>query len=162
MTQLQGLKRYARQQTAGISIPERVQLDRQYLDQQEEELRTELGRDPNVDELADRAKISAKRINYVRSTGRAVAEGQFVGPEGPFQPAVEQPSTGAWQEFVYSDLDPTNKKIMEWAVGMHGQPQLSNLEIARRLRLTPGAISQRKRNIQQILDQEQDLSPFMG
>jgi len=57
-------------------------------------------------------------------------------------------------------MDATNQKIMEWTFGLYGSPQLSNQAIAQRLKLSPGAISQRKANIQRILDQEQDLSVF--
>jgi DNA-binding NarL/FixJ family response regulator len=49
---------------------------------------------------------------------------------------------------------------MEHTLGLHGKKVLSNQEIARKLRLTPGAVSQRKATIQQLLNQEQELSPF--
>jgi hypothetical protein len=57
-------------------------------------------------------------------------------------------------------MDPINQKIMEHSLGLHGQPRLPNHEIAKLLRLSPGAISQRKARIQQTLDKESELSPF--
>jgi IS30 family transposase len=51
---------------------------------------------------------------------------------------------------------------MELSLGMRGQSKASNQEIARKLNRSPGAITQRKIKIQQLLNQEQDLSPFIA
>ena len=67
-----------------------------------------------------------------------------------------------WTEIVYQDLGPVDQKIMEMSLGMHGQKKLSNLEIAKKLNRSPGAITQRKMRIQELLNQESDFSPFIG
>lgn len=166
VNQLQGLKRVSRQQTQILPIPERVSMDQGFVERARLELSEELGRDPTQVELADRTGLSVKRINYVNKFRYPVAEGSILGEAtddegGGFMPAVDQGPTSTWHEFVYSDLDDTNQKIMEWTLGMHGQPVLSNQAIARKLRITPGAVSQRKAKIQQILNQE-ELNPFMS
>jgi DNA-binding NarL/FixJ family response regulator len=46
---------------------------------------------------------------------------------------------------------------MEHTLGMNNKKVLSNQEIARKLGLSPGAISQRKARIQQLLDRREDL-----
>jgi hypothetical protein len=76
-------------------------------------------------------------------------------------PAVRQSTTNAWLDYVYTDQDGMNQKIMEWTLGMHGQPILPNHEIARRRGVSQGAISQRKARIQQIINQT-ELNPFDG
>lgn len=160
--QMAALKRYQAQRSPGISIPERVSLDKKMLDETEEELRGDLGREPSIQELADRAKISTKRISYLRNYANPVAEGQLLATTGgTFSPAVLQ-ETEAWPEVVYTDLDPTNQLIFDWTLGMHGKQPLSNLEIARKLRLSPAAVSKRKAHIQMLLDQQEELSPFSG
>jgi hypothetical protein len=80
--------------------------------------------------------------------------------EGGFSPGVNRPESEAWIQFVYDDLSPTDQKIMEWTLGLHGQPTMSNQDIAQKLKRTPGAISQRKKMIQDLLNQERELSPF--
>jgi hypothetical protein len=114
-------------------------------------------------EIADKTGISVKRINYVSKFRYPMSQGSFSGmgeeENEMFSPAVEQGPSNTWFEFVYSDLDPTNQKIMEWTLGLHGQKPLSNQAIARKLRMTPGAVSQRKAKIQYILNQE-ELNPF--
>jgi len=160
--QLQGLRRIKRQQQQVLSIPERVALNSQQLEEVSMSLEHELGREPTLRELSDRTGLTPRRISYVRGFHQGVAEGTVAGPEG-FTPATlgTPKETSAWIELVYADLDPTDQKILEWSLGLGGAPRLSNLEIARRLGRSPGAISQRKARIQQMLDQEPELSPFL-
>jgi len=75
--------------------------------------------------------------------------------------AANQSARDAWVQIVYDELPSLDQKIMELSLGLHGRKPLSNLEIAKKLGRSPGAISQRKAKIQELLDQEQDLSPFM-
>lgn len=166
MNQLQGLRRVARQQSQIIKVPERVSLDQGRLVEAENALRDMLGRDPTSDELADHTSLSLKRIKHVRSFKPAIAEGTLEGyaeqqdEPGGFTPATVQTGPDPWLELVYYDLDPINKKIMEWTLGLHGTKPLSNQRIAAKLGVSPGAISLRKATIQQILDRKQDLRVF--
>ena len=52
-----------------------------------------------------------------------------------------------WLEYVHHDLDPVDKKVLEWKTGLYGKTILSTNEIARRLKITPGAVSQRASKI---------------
>ena len=65
-----------------------------------------------------------------------------------------------WLKIVYDDLQPVDQRVMELTLGLNGQSKLSNQEIAARLRISPGAVTQRKAKIQAVLDREHDLSPF--
>ena len=160
---LQGIRRYATRQQQVLSVPERVVLDRRVAHTAGRALEVELGREPTLDELADRTGLSATRLRRARQAAMPVAEGYLASlSEGGLAPAVARQGTSqAWLQIVYDDLGPTDKKIMEWTFGMGGQPKLTNQEIARRLGRTPGAISQRKLLIQRTLDQETALSPFV-
>lgn len=165
--QLQGLKRYAAKRSQVISVPERVALDRRAIQDAESELEMELSRAPTDSELADRLGIPMSRINRARTYKPPMAEGFLASLEtddgdGGLNPAVQSRERGpsVWQQLVYDDLSAVDRKIMEWTLGLHGHRRLSNQDIARRLRLTPGAVSQRKARIQQLLDQESDISPF--
>lgn len=166
INQLQGLKRVARQQGQVLPIPERVSIDLNHVNRARAELSDELGRDPSMAELSDATGLSAKRLGYVQKFRYPVAEGTLtaLGDEGDdasgFSPAVQAGYSSSWAEFVYSDLDPINQKIMEWTLGLHNEQPQSNMAIARKLGLTPGAVSQRKARIQAIMDQESKLSPF--
>jgi hypothetical protein len=82
----------------------------------------------------------------------------------PYDPAVQNMNTAgkAWMGLIYADLSQSDKKIFEWTLGWNGHKTLQNQEIARRLRRTPGWVSQRKLLIQKTIERESDLSPFNG
>lgn len=163
--QLQTLRRVNRQQQQIVSVPERVSMDRMQLEIAETEMNDELGRNPTIFELSDRMKLSPKRIKYIRQFKPVIAEGTLsantLDEEGnSFEPSVVQAPSNKWLELVHADLDPIDQKIMEWSFGLYGTKPLNNQSIATKLRLSPGAISQRKSRIQKLLDDNQRLSPF--
>lgn len=170
LSQLQGLRRIAAKEDQILNIPEQVLLDMGSLRESENKLKDQLGRDPSDAELADATGLSTKRLAYVRTMRPSFAEGKMiqVDDEGSSlnQPAVEQGASiqskgmKAWQDFVYQDLDPIDQQIMEYTLGLHGKPELSNQEVAKLLRLSPGAVSQRKAKIQQRLDLSEDTGLF--
>jgi len=162
--QLQGLKRIARQQGQVISVPERVIFDKARLDEMNQELQDKLGREPTDSELANRTGFSQKRITHVRRFVPGMTEGQLSAVDPGLSPglAAQQSARDMWVEMVYDELPPLDQKILEWSIGMHGRKPLSNMEIAKKLGRSAGAISQRKLKIQELLDKEEDLSPFLG
>lgn len=164
LNHLQGLRRISRKQHDIIGVPERVLLDNQKIHRHEQELRDRLGRDPSDAELADKAGVSTKRLKYVREWQPGLTTGQLAASDPEASPGVRSLAENrtAWLEVVYDGLPPIDQKIMEWSLGLHGREKLSNREIAEKLNRSAGAISQRKAKIQQVIRQEESLSPFMG
>jgi DNA-directed RNA polymerase specialized sigma subunit len=165
INQLKGLQRISKQQHEVVHAPERVLLDRFKLQRYEQELMDTLGRDGTDAELADQSGFSLKRIKHIRGWQPGMTSSQLedISPNlagGQFVGGVS--SQAAWLEVVYDSLAPMDQKIMEFSMGLHGRKELSNQEIAKKLKRTPGAISQRKKKIQEIIRQEEDLSPFIG
>lgn len=157
---LRGLQRYAGQQQQGVRVPERLALDRRSIEAAKQDLLDRLGRDPTDDELSDETGFSARRLARIRRASSGLSEGLLSRMPNSFMPA--QPgSHNPWLQMVYEDLPAIDQKIFEWSLGWNGQPQLQNQEIAAKLGMTSGAVSQRKALIQRMLDQEQELSPFM-
>jgi RNA polymerase primary sigma factor len=156
VNRLQGLKRVSRQQQTAIRVPERLALERQRIDRARADLLDWYGRDPSLDELADETGLSSRRIEYIRKFGGEMAEGtamtQRHAEDTPYMPSVVEQGSDPWVDIVYSSLSPPQQKILEWTLGMHGEPVLTNQQIAKRLGVTPGAISQRRLKIQQELD----------
>lgn len=161
LSQLQSLRRAAAKEQNIISIPEQVGLDFQHITTAENELRDQYGRDPTDDELSDYTSLSKRRIQKIRKFNQPIAEGtvsQIVDADsgGGGEVASEVPgqtnAADAWMNFVYDDLGPTDKLIMDLTLGRNGRRRASTQDIAKRLRLTPGAISQRAAKIQAMLD----------
>lgn len=167
LNQMQGLRRINRQQHQVISVPERVLLDNQRLHGYTQELSDELGRDPTDAELSDKLGMSMSRLKKIRSyqpgvnTGRLDAIDPLTGGTASIIPN-QQDSADLWGEVVYQGLGPLDQRIMELTLGMRGHKKLSNQEIANKLNRSPGAVTQRKNKIQQLLNKEQTLSPFIA
>jgi DNA-directed RNA polymerase specialized sigma subunit len=169
MHHLQGLRRYSAQQTQIMAVPEQVALDQQHMAEAGNELSDRLGRDPSDRELADFTGMSIKRIGYVRKYKPGFATSQIAGmgrdgndgEDSEIDPAVEQADpTMARIDLLYDDLDPVDQGIVESYFGRNGSPRLGISQIAKRLNLTPGAISQRAQRIQRKLDELDDLGVF--
>lgn len=167
-SQLQGLKRINRKQTQIISVPERVSLERSTMQKAEQSLSHELGRDPTDEELSDYLGVSGKRLRRLRETQYGIPENYFLESSSSGEEPGESASSrlpgrarrALWQKVVYDELDPYHKKVMELSMGLNGRTPLQNQEIAKRLRRSPGAISQAKARIQAKLQEGDELSPF--
>lgn len=161
-----GLRRFERSRQQTLSLPERMELERGRLLNEQTRLTDERGREPTLSELADATGIGVKRIDKILSLRPAMVEGKSrqLGEDDMDATMGVANDIGlgsdVWLRAVQQDLDPINQLILQWSLGMNGQPVLANHEIATRIGMTPGAVSQRKAIIQQVLDQEQDLSPF--
>lgn len=166
LTNMQSLRRQNRQQTEVMRVPERVLLESQRLHNYTQELADEMGREPTDAELSDRLGISPQRMAKIRSYQPGMSSGQAEhGDPMQGQPASQLPNQqeheNYWVDIVYQDLGPLDQKIMELTLGLNGHKKLSNQDVAKKLNRSPGAVTQRKLRIQKLLDQEQDLSPFV-
>lgn len=162
LSQLQGLRRLNAKSMNIISIPEQVGLDYQNLQHAENELRDQLSRDPTDDELANMTGLSTRRIRKIRDFNQPISEGMTArqtdadgGPNDAIASTLpgQNTSVDAWLNFVYDDLTPTDKLIMDMVLGRNGRRRASTQDIARRLNLSPGAVSQRAAKIQHMIDQ---------
>lgn len=167
LSQMQSLRRAAAQSQNIIAVPEQVGLDYGALTDAEAELQDELSRDPTDEELADRTGLSIRRIQKIRAFHQPISEGttQQVPEDGqPGDVASSIPGVttaeDAWFNFVYDDLTPTDKLVADMLLGRHGRRRASTQEIARRLNITPGAVSQRAAKIQQMLDMRRTYGGF--
>jgi DNA-directed RNA polymerase specialized sigma subunit len=157
---LQGLKRAVRQQSHVMAVPERVELDRRRVASARAELEDRLGIEPSPQQLADYTGLSLRRLRHIQQFRPPIAEGKFTTPTEEsqgFTPAVQQDPSDAWLDLIYEDLAPIDQNILDWTLGLHGRRPASNQEIAKRLRLSPGAVSQRKARIQMLLDQREEV-----
>lgn len=150
---LQGLRRVVRREQQIIRTPDRVAADQAYVYRMTQELEERLGREPTDLEIADHSGISVRRLAKLRRHLQPLAEGSFESPETlnavPLRPEDRERRL---MQLVYEDLDPRDQKILEWSLALHGKPRLDNRDIAVKLGVSPGAVSQRKAAIQSKID----------
>jgi DNA-directed RNA polymerase specialized sigma subunit len=157
MSHLRGLQRVGAREAAAISVPEQVALDWRRLHHAERNLEDNLGRAPSDQELADHTGFSLKRIKHVRKNRGSIPTGVLAAqpsdaPMPPIRP-VGQTDDDAWINIVYHDLSPRDQVILQHTLGWNGNSVLNTAELAAKLGVTPGLISQRRRTIQDLLDQ---------
>lgn len=147
--QLQPLQREAGTYDT-LHIPEAVRYDIRDVNDAHNRFVEENGREPNDDELSDYTGLSSRRITRIRRADRNVfSEGQLTpydddSDEGAVDlPAVRQ-ADSAWQGMVYTELNERDKLIYDLRTGRNGRGRaLSVTEIAKKLKVSPAAISQR-------------------
>ena len=157
LSQLRGLQRVAGGETQAIAVPERIVLQRMAVANAEKELEDRLGRLPSTTEVGQHLGLSAKRIAVLRRAHNPVNTGAIArDDEDSADPASVLPgdtaAADAWRTFVHKTLDPTNQLILEHSAGMFGRRPLSTGELADKLGISAGAVSQRKAKIQELLD----------
>lgn len=162
-SQLRQLTRDVRKSNNVLSIPENAQLDAYHLYRVEVDLEDELGRPPTVEEIADKAAMSVKKIQQIRKKVRAVAtEGNFEADDG--STALVNSNADYSQEaidYVYNDSDLKDKQLIEHLMGYGGADVWDNKTIMSKLRLTPVQLSRRKmrlgKRIQNIVSDLESL-----
>lgn len=139
--QLQQLRRLKRQSQAVTRVSESAQLDAFSLAQAEKEFMDKHGREPDVVELADFAKMPVKRIEKVRRTMRKTPSEQALGEvTADSLPDTESEAL----EYVHRDSDQIDRQIIEMKTGFGGKhAPMAPKDIAFRLRLTPTQLSRR-------------------
>lgn len=155
--QLQPLQRWAAKHRVGIKVPSPVVQQRRMLQEAESELEDMLGRSPSRAEIADHTGIPLKRIQKVLAINLpTVGERTSTSEDGQSSSADAQgveDDGQLWAKSVYYSLNPINQFIMEHTQGLYGARVLSNRELAKKLKISPAAVSQRKAKIQKMLDQ---------
>jgi DNA-directed RNA polymerase specialized sigma subunit len=158
--QLQALQRIAPQIHDPMPLPERLRRDRGEVSGAIEKVQNDLGRDASDEEVAQLTNLPRKRITKVRQMMQSRL------PLSSFEESEEdsesdQPDLVAnqmtpedeWMDAVYHDLGDIDRVILQHRTGYRGNPVLPNQEIAKRLRMSPAAVSQRATRIQQRLDE---------
>lgn len=155
--QLMPLRREAAASRTGVKVPRNLAQEKNTLKKISLELEDELGRSPSSSELADRAGISLEKLYKLNKLNLPqIAEREYESPDGNTSTASDFAAiydNDLWRQAVYHDLNPVNQIIMEHSLGMFGKPRLTNQDIAKLLRISPSAVTQRKAVIQAKLNQ---------
>ena len=160
--QLQALSRAAREQASPIKMPDRFTLEQHRVGQSTEELSRVLGREPTLHELQDHTGFSLKKLKQLRNAPRITAEGFFERGLDDESGAseIDHSSPDYLEEaldYVYFDLTPREKRIMEHLTGYGGAKTKTPAEISDMLEISQSQVSRIKARIalqiQEILRQ---------
>jgi DNA-directed RNA polymerase specialized sigma subunit len=107
----------------------------------------EHGREPSEGELADYTGLSKKRIAHIRKYDKSQTfETRLQGSDS--QENVSMPTVvdeaDMWEDYVYQSLSGRDQLIYDLRTGKQGsQRPLGVSEIAKKLKMSPSAVSQR-------------------
>lgn len=149
--ELRRLQRIGPKQEFALAMPERVLFERKSLNNAIETLSNELGREPTFEEVKDRTGLSTKRLNTLyrlptQTQGtKTDTEGQVIA-DG----VDEYDPSRLWQESVVLSFDPIDRKIYELVSSNKG---LSKVQIAKKLGISPAAVTQRTARMSEKLSE---------
>lgn len=147
---LQRLNRIRRDRDTLIHIPESQVYLKATIDKKVQDLTDTLGRQPTEEEISDATGISKKKLEKLNNF-TTFSQSSTINPQNNQSSfSISDVTDRDYYNYVYSSLGAIDKKILELSSPLKGTP-LSNNEIAKRLKLSPGAISQRKQKIQQLM-----------
>jgi RNA polymerase nonessential primary-like sigma factor len=158
---LQELRHTTSQIQEPLALPRQLRQDRGAVLRAIDDIQNNLGREASDEEIADSTGLPVKRVVKVRAKMRqgvplSVIENQDENDEDDSSyDHVQNASTPEqdWLDAVYHDLGDIDRLILQYRTGYRNAPELSNQEIAKRLKLSPSAVSQRAARIQARLDQ---------
>jgi len=108
-------------------------------------LEDQLGREPSAHELADRLKWPVREVSAltVELSRKPVATSALAADMSSFKPSEEAERL----RLLQFELDPEEKLVYEYLLGVNGKPQLRPGQIATKLRMSPSKVSRLKNNI---------------
>jgi DNA-directed RNA polymerase specialized sigma subunit len=156
---LQKLSRVARKHRSPINLPERHQIDSMSMNRAKDDFMESQGREPTIEELADKTGLSMKRIRKLNERQfQAITDSTLEGDEG-FSESSDYTQDAL--DYVYQDSDYIDKKILEYKMGYSGAQPLDGATIAAKLDINPSQVSRRSAKlllkIQENLDLLQDM-----
>ena len=156
-TNLQRLNRIRRQRQNPVHIPESQVYAKQQLDRKTAQLQDRLGRQPTDEQLSDFTGLSRKKLDMLRQSDYYESQSATADSEtGADLMGNSGLSDRDFYNYVYDSVPVVDKKIMEWTSGF-GKKPLSNNQIANKLHMCPGAVSQHKAHIQELLGKVRGL-----
>jgi DNA-directed RNA polymerase specialized sigma subunit len=158
-TQLQPLSRYARDLSPS-PMPERTLQQLSLLKYHENDFYENKGRAPSDQELADITKLSMKQIGKLRGMDKKTYSESFTAFAGE-NPATAQEITATPDSKIkedtlaamYNSLNPQEQFILQHKLGYNNNKILSNNDIAKKLKMSPGRVSQITTNLASKLDE---------
>ena len=142
--------RVAASQKYGIHVPEGADFDMRRIRGTEQDLLDKLGRDPTTSELSDIVGLSSSRIDKVKERyGRAqipesVSIQNSQGEEHEDLEEIQDPAMKLWVEYTVDSLTKRDRLIYEY---LTRKKPLSKVEIAKKLGISPAAVTQRAAKI---------------
>jgi RNA polymerase sigma factor (sigma-70 family) len=163
-TQLQPLSRYSRDLSPS-PMPERAYQQLSAIKRHEVEFYENKGRPPSDAELADLTSMSVKQIQKIKEMEKKTYNESYAAYSGD-TPATSQEITAIENtnfkknvlDTLYSSLTPQEQLILEHKLGYNDKRILSNNDLAKKLGISPGRVSQLTTQLSKKLEEYAELN----
>lgn len=149
---LQQLTRFKRQRATAVHVPERIQLDNYAISRAAIDFEEEFGREPELDELADRAGMKVARVHQVRGAFKKMtSEAPFEGNTGSsVTPDFLTEALG----IVWDEAEKKDRRILELKTGFGGKNEpMEAQDVAAALGISAVELSRRSARLGAKLDE---------
>lgn len=110
------------------------------------ELTNKFGREPTTDELADHMGVAVSHVTGLRRLLRKDLTEEGGGGVDQFE-AFEHDPDYERAIMAYYSMNQAEKQVFDYSLGAHGQKQLQTNDIALKLKISAGRVSQIKKSI---------------
>lgn len=143
---MQQLSRFKRLRATAVHVPERMQMDAMTIQRAKTDFEETEGREPELEELADRAGMSIKRIDQVRKGFRKMTSEEGFG--GELESAQQVDWMGEAVDMIWEESDKKDRQIIEMKTGYGGRHKpMTPKDIATKLQISPVDLSRRSTRI---------------
>jgi DNA-directed RNA polymerase sigma subunit (sigma70/sigma32) len=145
---LKKLSRFSTQYGQVVRLPENQQFMINKINKAEKDLEATLGREPTLEELGDKTGLGLQVItNVLQNRKQTISVSNLVDT-----PVFIKDNNDEWLNFVYHDLSPRDKLILEHRTGFGGKPVLDNETLAKKLGISHSTLSSRIKVISDTLE----------
>lgn len=152
-THLQRLQRVRGDRSAAVRLPEAIRTRALSLKTMRDELTERLGHEPDLQTLSEQSGFSMPKIKEALGAYREISASGLETEKGDSLATMEERTVDddPRLDYIYYDQDPVGRKVMEWRMGYGGVKKLSGNEVAKRLGVTPAAVSSRLATVEKQL-----------
>lgn len=146
---VQKINREAIKRSQVVKLPENVYYDRKHVATFKKEFLDKHRYTPSNTEIADGMKISKKRVAKANTKEKGI----LTNEKGDSSIVVAKSTEDIAMDYVYHDLSDTNKKILGMTTGHDGHEKVPRKMIARKLGISPSALTQRTNTIAKKIEE---------
>jgi len=142
---LKRLNRVRQSRSVGIHVSENIRNDKAAVAKASQEYRDRYDMEPSMVELQKKLQISPSRIRKANLLQYDIPESAGLSEKGDVLSgsSYDDEKHRIWRDYVYHDQDRIGKLLMELVMGHNGRRPVPKKEAARRLKISPAAVSQR-------------------
>lgn len=146
---LQKVNRLNYQYQEIFAVPEQRRIKYQTFQKAKSDLEDSLHREPNAEELAGHLHWSRAEVGRFLSEAKT----EFSDAQPYSSDLAAHDTEGASVlSYIYNDLGPQDKLLLEYRTGYNGRPQLGNPQIMKKLNMTQGQLSYAVKDLTRRID----------